>query len=416
MRADWPIVAFSAALSVLVSLVLAVPACARLARQDHSLAVRGTVRSSSGTVGKPLLVAQSGLVLVLLVSAVVLTRTVVNLGGVSVGFDADRLAVFSVEPARSGYDRPRAAQLYERIEAELRRLPGVEAVSISGSGSGILWGTDSNADVYFPADAGAQQASGEAKFQFVDPSFLDAIGMRLLAGRSFTNADVTGAPPVALVNEAFVKKYFGGANPNARVTSLRETVSPMFFRPLAQTPSPSRTVIVRTSGDAEAILPDVERVMQQIEPRLPLRNLRTQRASLDEYTRDERLLASAAVAAGAGALTVSMIGLFGLMSYAVARRTREIGIRMAVGAEPRTVRRAVIGETLAIIATGIVVGVPAFLLAARFLETRVYGLSPRDPASLAASAALLVLVAMTAAYGPARRASRVEPTVALRAE
>ena len=164
------------------------------------------------------------------------------------------------------------------------------------------------------------------------------------------------------------------------------------------------------------MLGSIAGAMQGVDPRLPLRQLRTQESLLDEYTREERTLASAAGAFAALALIVSMIGLFGLMSYAVVRRTREIGIRMAIGARPATVLSGILREVVLVVGIGAAIGVVAALVGARLVEGVVFGVSPRDPVSLGVAVALMFAVAVAAGYGPARRASRVDPVIALRSE
>jgi predicted permease len=440
MAADWPVIVFTVAASVLSSLLMGLAPVSRVWRARAGIARAAATATASTRIGKSLIVAQVSLTIVLLVGASLLTRTVINLRGVPVGFDAANLVLFTVEPARSGYDRAGASLLYERIEAQVRQLPGVGFVSIAGAGSGLLWGSDSNGNVFLEGRAPVAGTRPEAKFQFVDPAFFHTMGIPLRQGRTFTAADTATAPLVAVVNEAFARAFFGGASAlgqrfaqqvdapqsrlieivgivnDVRVTSLRNEAPPMFYRPVSQTGSPSRTVIVRTTESAEPLMPAIASVMRTIDPRLPLRDLRTQESRIEEYMTEERLLASAAGVFGVIALAVSMIGLFGLMSYAVTRRTRELGIRLAVGARPGDVLGGVMRETLGIVAVGVLIGVFLAAVAAQWLDRVVYGLSPTDPISLALAVVVMVAVALAASYGPARRASRVNPVIALRSE
>jgi putative ABC transport system permease protein len=190
----------------------------------------------------------------------------------------------------------------------------------------------------------------------------------------------------------------------------------MFYRPITQTPSPMRTVVVRTVNAPEPLLPAIADAVHAIDPRLAIRELTTQRGHLDEYVSDERTFAVASSFFGGLSLLVSAIGLFGLMSYAVARRTREIGIRMALGAAPRQVLSAVMRETLTITGVGVVIGVAAAIAFGRLLVALVFGLAPTDPLAIAGAALVLVLVATFAGYLPARRAASVSPLLTLRAE
>jgi predicted permease len=436
---DWPMFAFSGGLSILTSLLLGLIPAIRVARRAPHEAPKAHATFST-RIGVSLMVAQVSLSLVLLSGAAILGRTVVNLQRVDVGFDAENIVLFTVEPGRSGYDRAGAATLYERIANDIRRVPGVRAVTIAGFGSGFLWRRDSNGNVFLEGQPQDSDVRPEAKFQSVDVSFFDTMGVGLRRGRTFTLADAQGAPMVAVVNEAFVKTFFSGRDPigsrfaqqadatpsaqieivgvvnDVRVTSLRDDAPPMFYRPVAQTGSPARTVVVRTTGDAESLMPAIAAAMRAIDPRLPLRRMGTQEREVNEYVREERMLASAAGAFGGLSLTVSMIGLFGLVSYGVARRTREIGIRIAVGAQPRRVLGGVLGETLVIVGVGIVIGAAASFASGRALGDFVFGLSPHDPASLAGAVALVLLVALAATVQPARRASRIDPVTALRSE
>ena len=435
---DRLVIAFACALSVLSGAVLGLLPAWFAVRSARGLRPpnAGTPTTSSGAVGKPLMVGQMALSMMLVVSAVLLSRTLVNLQNVDVGFDSDRLVTFMLEPARSGYDQPRAAELYARIEERLRGIPGVRAVAIAGSGSGMLWGTDSNADVFLLVGADR----GESKFQFVDVNFFDTMGIRLRRGRLFTAQDTATSTRVAVVNESFVRAFLGNRNPlghriagqpktpndrqleivgvvsDSKVNSLRQAAPPIFYRPIAQTPSPTRTVVVRTVDDPDALLPAIADAVHAVEPRLAIRQLTTQRGHLDEYVSDERTFAIASSFFGGLSLLVSAIGLFGLMSYSVARRTREIGIRMAVGAAPWQVLSAVMRETLAVVVFGVSIGVGVALASSRFVAPLVFGVAPTDPLSIAASALVLILVAAIAGYLPARRAARVSPVLALRAE
>jgi predicted permease len=385
------------------------------------------------------MVAQVALSLVLVVMAVLFSRTLLNLQRVDVGFDPSRLSTFVLEPARSGYTRERAMEFYAQLDERLRRVPGVRAVTIAGSGSGMLWGTDSAADVYLDGADAAANRDG-AKWQFVELNFFETVGIRVRRGRGFTPQDTAASTPVAVVTESFARAFFGNHEPlgrhfagqaqaptarqieivgivsDSKVHSLRQDSPPIYYRPLAQTGSPTRTVVVRTVGEPEALLPAIADAVRQLDSRLPIRNLMTQQQHLERYVRDERTFAIASSFFGSVSLAISMIGLFGLMSYAVARRTREIGVRMALGAAPARVLTTVMGETLLVVAIGVAIGVGAAAATGRFVASFMFGLAPTDPASIAGSAFLMLSVAAFAGYLPARRASRVDPLVALRSE
>jgi predicted permease len=438
---DWPVMVFAGGLAVVASLVVGIIPAVQMASADGTVARAARARqTTSWRVGKPLIVAQVALSLVLLIGAALLIRTLLNLQRVPLGFDAANLVLFELQPGSAGYDRAAATALYSRLGDELRRIPGVRAVSTAGAGSGMLWGTDSNGDVVLENQQPSAGVPTEAKFQFIDVDFFSTMGLQLRQGRPFTPLDTATSLPVAVVNEAFVKAFFGGANAlgrrfagqadapaarlieivgvvnDVRVASLRRPAPPMFYRPIAQTSSASRTVIVRTTSDTDRLLPAIAAAAQAIDPRLPLRRLQTQADYLRRYTTEERVLAAAAGASGGLSLLVSMIGLFGLMSYAVTQRTKEIGIRMAIGADPAGVLTSVMKETMTVVCVGVAVGLPVGLASARMLAAVVYDLSLHDPASVASAIVLMVSIAAAAAVGPARRASRVDPAMTLRAE
>jgi FtsX-like permease family/MacB-like periplasmic core domain len=265
------------------------------------------------------------------------------------------------------------------------------------------------------------------------------MGIQLRRGRLFTAQDTAASTRVAIVSEAFAREFFAGRDPlghhiagqaqtpierqleivgivsDSKINSLRQVPPPIFYRPVAQTPSPTRTIIVRAADDPAPLLPAIADAVHAIDPRLAIRGLTTQRGHLDKYVSDERTFAIAASFFGGLSLLVSAIGLFGLMSYSVARRTREIGIRMAVGAAPRQVLGAVMRETLTVVGVGVVIGVAVALASSRFVAAFVFGLTATDPLSIAGSAVVLMVVAAFAGYLPARRAASV-PLLALRAE
>ena len=303
----------------------------------------------------------------------------------------------------------------------------------------MLWGTDSSADVYLDGAAIPANVEG-SKYQFVDVKFFDTVGIRLRRGRVFTPDDTATSTRVAVVTESFARAFLANQDPighriaggsqtpverqleivgvvsDIMVSSLRQAAPPMFYRPITQTPSPTRTVVVRTVNDPEPVLPAIADAVHAIDPQLAIRELGTQQGHLDEYVSDERTFAVASGFFGGLSLLVSAIGLFGLMSYAVARRTREIGIRMALGAAPRQVLSAVMRETLTIVGVGVVIGVAVAVASSRFVASLVFGLAPTDPLAIGLSAVVLVLVAAIAGYLPARRAASVRPLVALRTE
>jgi predicted permease len=379
-------------------------------------------------------VVQVALSLVLLVTAGLFLRTLSNLQRVNPGFNPNNVVLFSVAPGLSGYDRTRAITLYEQMKATLAAVPGVRSVSFAGPES-LLADGQTTANVYIDG-SDVQQA---ATLVGIDRDFFNTMEIPLLLGRSFTAADTATSTRVAIVNETFVRKFFPGLNPigkhfagrpaapaagqteivgvaaDAKVNSLREDAPAMYYRPISQFPVPSRMVLVRTAIDAASMLPAIAEAMRSVDPQLPLRDVSTQVERIGRsYLLNERVFAYASTGFGALALFVAMIGLFGLMSYSISRRTKEIGLRMALGAERATVMKSVLTEALGLVAIGIVVGLCGSVAMARLVSSLLFGLAPYDPFTISTAAVLMLCVSYCAGYFPARRASRVDPMIALR--
>jgi predicted permease len=260
----------------------------------------------------------------------------------------------------------------------------------------------------------------------------------LVAGRGFTGADSENAPQVAVINEAAARRYFPNERPigrrfgpsvetsgrfeivgivrDAKYNSVRDAPPPTLYMPYLQRCCPAVTFEVRTATDPAAFISAVRGAVREIDPNLPLINVTTQAEQVEARLAQERLFAQAYALFGALALLVASIGLFGLMSYNVARRTNEIGIRMALGAERRHVVRLVMKESMTLVAMGVVIGLIAALAAGRLVAAILFGLAPTDPATIAVAVSVMIGVSAIAGYLPARRASHVDPMVALRYE
>jgi predicted permease len=425
---DTPTLAFAGMLSMATAMLFgAIPAI----RATGTASASG-IRQGAGSfpapacLGKSLLIAQVALSFPLLVAAGLFLRTLVNLEAVEIGFDPENIVLFTLEPELSGYDRPRGTVLYERIEERLLRVPGVRSVTTSAFGSSLMDG------------GGVVMSMGgeaEAPTLAVDQNFFATLGIALKRGRMFAPSDTATSTRVAIVNETFAKRFFPDADPigksfragfqfevigvvaDARVNSLREPPPPTIYRTITQLPLPGRRVIVRTAADAAALIPAIREAMRDVDPNLPLQNVSTQVDSIEaRYLVTERMFAATSSAVGGLVLAVTMIGLFGLMSYTVTRRTKELGIRVALGAQRSQVLRPILADALIVVGAGVLVGLAAALAIGRLLETLIFGLSRHDPLSLSLAAMLMFVAATVAGYFPARRATRVDPVVALRAE
>ena len=270
---------------------------------------------------------------------------------------------------------------------------------------------------------------------FVDPGYFETVGMRLVDGRDFDARDAERAPRVAVINETMARHYFGSRSPigrhygygsmqfeivgvvrDAKVRGPRSPVRPMAYRPIRQEMDYARSLEVRTQGDPRTVASEIRKVIAELAPNLPIQDVTTLAERVNRLLAQERLIAELTGLFGLLALLLACIGIYGLISYAVARRIPEMGIRMALGARRASVVWLVLREALILVLIGLVIGIPLEAAAARLVTSLLFGVSPTDPAMLAATAVLMLSIAVVAAYLPARRASRVDPTAALRYE
>lgn len=378
-----------------------------------------------------LVMAQVGLAVVMLVGAGLFVRTLLNLKSINPGFNARNLLLFGLDPVALHYKEPRIRNLYSALRERLGALPGVTGVTYSSSA--LI--SNSNSSTAYQIEGRADRRTVKVYLLDTGPDFFQTMGIPLVAGRTFTASEIATDRHVAVVNETFVKQYldgrdplglhFGGDSPraskyeivgvarDAKYNNLRDAIKPTAYQPLL---AGQAYFEVRTAGDPSFLIPLARKIVREIDPNLPLFNVKTQVQVIDETLIIERLVARLSAAFGLLALTLACVGLYGLLSYEVARRTREIGIRMAIGAQPRAVRRAILRETLAIVVIGLTIGIPAALVATRALAAMLYGVQTNDAATLLAITFVLLIVSGVAGYLPARRASLVDPTVALRYE
>jgi predicted permease len=431
---DGRVIAFVTGISILTGLMFGLVPAIRATGVDLAGAMKESGRSVTGGrtwLSKGLLVAQVAMSLVLLIGAGLFLRTLYNLRSVDVGFNPNNLLIFRINPQANRYEPDRIPQLYQRTEAALAGLPGVRSVAMTRQA--LLAGGTMITGMHI------QGRSGEHSIHLmaVSPEFFATLDIPVLLGRGFSAHDVATPQGYAVINEAAANKFFAGANPigqrignsveeagkteiigvikDTKYSSLREPAPTTLYRILPRNSS-SATVIVRTPSDPSSMIETVRAAMRQVDPELPLTGVTTQTDQIEGRVEQERLFALAYSLFGGLALLLACIGLFGLMSYNVSRRTSEIGIRIALGAQRRGVVGMVLRESMIMVGAGVVLGLVAAIAASRLLTAILFGLSPTDVWTMAAAIMLMIGVSLAAGYLPARRASRVDPMVALRYE
>ena len=434
---DWRVLGFTLAASIVTALLCGLAPALRATEIDLNTAAksgaRGVSARSRGNPQRFLVAAQIAFVFVLLVTAAWFSGSLRYLARLNLGYDRDQVVTVWVRPDLAGYSQERLPALHRRLVESLEALPGVQSAAYAMCGLASGCRTSSSVTI-----AGYQPAAGEdtqIQENRVGPHYFSTVGMRLLAGRDFTEHDKEKEPLVAIVNQTMARRYFPGGNaigrrfgygkPNveivgivadARINSEREAAPPMAFYPLAQGTAYGGCVEVRIAGDAAALIREIREAVMKTDASLPIDSIRTVRDQVNGNLRRDRLIVWLASAFGALALALACFGIYGTMSYAVARRTNEIGIHMALGAVPGRVFRLVFGESLALLGLGLLIGAPLVVAASRPVSRVVLGVDVGDPLIPVLAAVVVTLTAACAAYVPARRASRVDPMVALRYE
>jgi predicted permease len=398
----------------------------------------GAGQRTRSPLGRGLLVGQIVLCTALLIVAGVFLRTLQNLRGQDAGYREDRLLVADVGFPRD-YPEALRDQLIEELRTRAQGLPGVEVAAFSHTGQ--LSGGAIEFGVGFPGRDGPAGGDSSVIEQRISPGFLRAMGTTLTAGRDFAAADDERAPPVAIVNESFAKRFLPGTNPigarfyrqggshsgelmeivgvakDSKWINLRDDSPAMYYRPYRQMGgTPAVRLAIRTAGDAEPVSRALLGMTQSIDRGIALANVVPFREIVNRTLVIERLVAQVSAWFGALALLIAAVGLYGVLAFSVARRRREIGLRIAVGANPGTIERLFLKESLALVAVGVALGIPLATVVTRFVSSMLFGLAPHDPASIGIACAAVTLVTIAAAYGPARSAARTDPIVALREE
>jgi len=389
---------------------------------------------------------QAALSLILIIGAGLFLRTITNLRTAPLGYDPGGLLYARIEPRTGGVPSPQRAAYFERAIRHVEGIPGVTSVTATdapplGRASTIFLGGEIGIPVCAPGFVPADERDRSVSVSNVAPRFFETMRSRIVAGREFTWSDkfVPGRPDtlVAVVNETFARTFFTGKNPLEQRFGLNCPASPTAFavvgivadnknlprqprRPKLYLPMAGTinvvTLILRTAGRPEAMIPVVKRAMADLNANVPTFGEITPVELREQQMQQERLLTTLLLMFGGVALLLSSIGIYGMLAYLVTRRTAEIGIRMALGARPGNVVAMVLRESIVPVVSGLAVGAAATLIATRWINSLLFGVSAHDPWTMAVSAVVFLLIAGAAAFVPARRASRIDPLRALRTE
>ncbi|HET7871278.1 MAG TPA: FtsX-like permease family protein, partial [Terriglobales bacterium] len=453
---DWRVLGFTAAVSILTGIVFGMAPALRGLRFDLTPALKSAesgvgsrARRRRFSLGNLLVTTQVALAVVVLATAGLLVRTLTNLKTLDPGFNTNNLLLFGLDPRHAGYKDAQVDRLYGQLQEKLAALPGVKSVGYSWVP--LLGGGLMSTSFHRPGTPIDSKDQVDADQLEVGPNFFATLGIPIQMGREFTAADFTaaasrsyekpGSPPwPAVVNQTLAQSYFPNQNPlgvvmgdspaegsfpafpgfqiigvagDAKYNSLRRDIKPTLYTPAS---GGDAFFEVRTAINPASLIPAVQRTVSGIDDNLALFQIKTQQERIDMQLTEDRLVAQLSSFFGLLALVLACMGLYGLLAYEVSRRTREIGIRMAIGAQAGNVIRLVMGEAVLVAALGAVAGISLSLGVCRLLTTLLYGVKPGDPITLVGVTLLLALVAAAACLFPARRATRVDPLVALRYE
>jgi predicted permease len=450
---DVRVLGFTILVSLLTGILFGLAPALRSTRVDLTPALKEGAKSWSGKtyrfahlhigLSKALVVSQIALSLLLLVGAGLFVRTLENLENISTGFNARNLLLLGLDPTQAGYKGQRLESFYESLHERLRAVPGVRNASLSRHT--LISGAGSDRSVSVPGyttQPGETNPNGTVSVRAnqIGDGFFETMGIPLLLGRSLNPHDIASSSNVAVVNEVFARKYLGKSNPlgqhfkwkptssqeveivgvvrNAKYAHLQQEAPPTIYTPYTEPLEAlgAMNFEVRTSGNPKDWITAVRAAVQGIDKGVPLLFVKTQTEQIDQSLLQQRLFAKLTSFFSLLALVLACIGLYGVISYMVVQRTHEIGIRMALGAERGDILKMVIGNGIKMTLIGVGFGIVGALALTRFLSSLLFGVRPTDPGTFVAVALVLVGLALLACYIPARRATKVDPMVALRHE
>ncbi len=453
---DFRILLFTLAVSVVTGVIFGLAPALQSTRPDVGRTLKdqagAVVGGGHGRLRNVLVVTQVALSLLLLIGAGLFLRSLKNLSNLGTGFPAERLVGFNIDPSLNGYTPQQLNGFYQQLTDSLGAIPGVKSVAVASMRimENNEWDSGLTAEGYSPTKADDHP---QAYMNQIGPGYFATLGVPIVAGRDFRltdnhvikRADATDdfdtTPTTVIINEKFAQRFFAGHNPvgmhlgfgtdpgthtdmeiigvvkDIKYTNLRDEIPIQAYVPYMNSPYlGGMTIYVRTAGEANQLMSSVRARMRELDANVPIYKMRTMEEQISNSLATERMIASLSTVFGFVATVLAIIGLYGVMSYSVAQRTREIGIRMALGAEQGKVIGMVMREVVTLIAIGIGVGVPAALVLTRVVKSQLYGLEAHDPSTLGLATGLLAMVACAAGYLPALRASRVDPMKALRYE
>lgn len=445
---DWLVFGFTAAVTLATGLLFGIAPAWMATRSDVSSSLKESAQTATrrrkGTGGKAIVAFQIALSTLLVVGAGLFLRTLFALRSVDAGFRTDHLILFSINPPASRYAAGKDVQLQTRLEEDFAAIPGVQAVtaaSVAYIGNGMSTGT------FLPQGESADQSKRQWEYlNVVGNSFFATMGVPMIAGRAFDAQDTATSPRVAIINQSLARKRFPNLNPlgkqfktgdgaagwvrivgicaDTRYMNLRDAPPPQFFLLYRQqidvggmkSDAGGMNYAIRTPLEPAELAPALRQIVQKVDRDLPIVDIRTQQEQIDSAIQTERIFASLTAGFGLLALALACVGIYGIMAYSVANRRSEIGVRLALGAQPGQVRRMILRESTWLAVAGIVVGVGATLLLTRLVKSMLYGIQPYDLPTLASGVSILLAVALAASFIPARRAAGVQPMEALRHE